>query len=426
MNNAIIKNVKIPSLENEVFHAVIMNGRYEKIVSAFSYHAEEMIKQEGSPNIEIIDAEGWIMLPTFTDIHTHLDKAYTYEQIPNKTGTLVEAIENYKELAGEFEVENIKKRMKKVLEQALANGTGRMRTHINVNSGPGGLKALQTACGLKAEYKNLIDLQVIAMIADPIEELKEDSSFLLSLIKNDIDGVGGAPHLSENCTEEIKILFAFAAEYQMLIDLHVDEQDDPAVRSIEEIIAQVKHYKYQRKTTVGHLCTLSAMETNEALSIIKEIVGESINIVTLPAANLCLQGRDDQKNVRRGTTRVKEFLANNACIAAASDNINDPFHPFGNADMLLTALMSAYANHLTGTEDIKKVFDMITKNPSEIFHEKVDIKIGEKADFVLLEGSSLADVLANQRPGRKVFRNGHWTSIRTVKQTVERGYNIHA
>lgn len=119
-------------------------------------------------------------------------------------------------------------------------------------------------------------------------------------------------------------------------------------------------------------------------------------------------------------------MANNACIAAASDNINDPFHPFGNGDMLLTALLSAYANHLTGTEDIRKVFEMITKNPSEIFHEKVDIKTGEKADFVLVEGSSLADVLANQRPGRKVFRNGHWTSIRTVNQTVERGYNIHA
>lgn len=307
MNNVIIKNVKIPSLEDDVFHAVIMDGRYEKIVSAFSYHAEEVIKNEDSPQIEIIDAEGWIMLPTFTDIHTHLDKAYTYEQILNKTGTLLEAIENYQEMAGGFEAENIKKRMKKVLEQALANGTGRMRTHINVNSGPDGLKAIQTACGLKAEYKNLIDLQVIAMIADPIAELKEDSGFLLSLIKNDIDGIGGAPHLSENCTEEIKVLFAFAAEHQMLVDLHVDEQDDPAVRSIEEIIAQVKHYEYQHKTTVGHLCTLSAMETNEASSIIKKIVGENINIVTLPAANLCLQGREDQKMFEGGLLGLKNF-----------------------------------------------------------------------------------------------------------------------
>lgn len=425
MNNCLIKDVCIPSLNLDRAHIIMKNGRYDTIMPAVSNEASIFLENWQQEKEDVIDGNGWTMLPTFTDIHTHLDKAFTSEQISNSSGTLREAIENYQSALPEFKEEDMIERMRRLMDRALSYGTGRMRTHINVSEDNTGNMALQAASKIKEEYKGILDLQIIAMVGRISTPLTKNAALQHCLLSYNIDGIGGAPHLSENCNEEIEDIFAFASTRNLLVDLHVDEQDNPNVRSIYHIIDQVKKYDYQKKTTAGHLCSLSAMEEKTAASIIDEMVQEQIYAVTLPTANLCLQGRDDKKNVRRGTTRVMSFLEKEAVIAVGSDNVNDPFHPFGDGDMLLTALVSAYANHLTSQKDISRLFQMITTKPAEIFGETNCIQEGEKADFILIEGTGEIELLSVQPGGRKMYRNGRWVSVRQETVNVLQKGNIY-
>lgn len=426
MNNFLIKNVCVPGLDLDEAHIVIKDGRYDTIMPAVSNEALIFIQNWEKDNKKTVDGRGWTVLPTFTDIHTHLDKAFTYEQVPNYSGTLREAITNYQSALPSFTEEAMMERMRRLMDRAVSYGTGRMRTHINAGEDKAGNIALQAASKIKEEYRGILDLQIIAMVGNMSQPLTKNTELQDVLLSNNIDGIGGAPHLSESCHEEIEDLFAFASSRDLLVDLHADEQDDPEVRSISHIIKQVKKYDYQKKTTAGHLCSLSAMEEEAAFSIIDEMIQEQIYAVTLPAANLCLQGRDDKKNVRRGTTRVTSFLDKEAVIAAGSDNVNDPFHPFGDGDMLLTALIAAYANHLTSQKDISRLFQMITTKPAEIFGQTNHIQEGEKADFVLIEGKGEVELLSVQPGGRKMYRNGRWVSERQETVSVWKKGNIYA
>ena len=87
-----------------------------------------------------------------------------------------------------------------------------------------------------------------------------------------------------------------------------------------------------------------------------------IAVVTLPAANLFLQGRDAGQLPPRGLTRVRELLDAGVPVAAASDNIQDPFIPIGSGDLLEIARWTLVAGHL-GLGDLPTAFDMVSPFP---------------------------------------------------------------
>lgn len=111
--------------------------------------------------------------------------------------------------------------------------------------------------------------------------------------------------------------------------------------------------------TASHTCALSAYDDHYARYVIEKVKKANLNIITLPTTNLILQGRLDKQPIRRGITRVKELLDNGINLSFGQDNFRDTFYPFGSADLLQVALISAHAAQLTLPNEIEKVFDMI-------------------------------------------------------------------
>ncbi len=66
------------------------------------------------------------------------------------------------------------------------------------------------------------------------------------------------------------------------------------------------------------------MDRPDFEAIPEQIIALKLGVVTLPAANLYLQGRDCEKLPPRGLTRVAEIVRSGVPIATASDNIEDP------------------------------------------------------------------------------------------------------
>ncbi|WKB36438.1 amidohydrolase family protein [Terrilactibacillus sp. S3-3] len=138
-----------------------------------------------------------------------------------------------------------------------------------------------------------------------------------------------------------------------------------------------------------------------------------IGAITLPGANLFLQGRADKGLVRRGITRVKELRAMGVPVATASDNINDPFHPFGRGDLLQIGLLTAYAAHMAGRDDLSAILDMISTIPAGFYGiENHGLKEGASAQFVLADTGNIYDLFSFQSPTRFVYAHGQWLSER--------------
>jgi cytosine deaminase len=108
-----------------------------------------------------IDAGGRAVLPGFVEPHIHLDKALIYRRQPARDGTLEEAIRLTGQLKAEQDRDDVLERSRAVLDMAVANGTIAIRAHPDVDPIQG-LLGVETALTVREEYRDLLDLDVVA------------------------------------------------------------------------------------------------------------------------------------------------------------------------------------------------------------------------------------------------------------------------
>ena len=415
----LISDMKYFSLKVSDGKIVDLKEQYSYIYDGNAYPIDREFPINSQNEIKL-NVNGRAVLPGLVDSHMHMDKAFSLAFAPNQSGTLQEAVNSYLTAFPNFTYENIKNRIMRTALQALSFGTTVIRTHIDFDTRVDikiMFRALQAALEVKERLKDYIHIQIVLMC--PFYELNQkDLEFLDMAAAMGVDGIGGASHLGKAPEENIKQIFQIAIKHNKFIDLHTDESDDPNVKTIKLIIQETGKNGYQGKVTVGHLCSLSAMNEREASEIIEDIGKAKISVITLPAANMYLQGRGDRGLVRRGVTRIRELSDAGVQIAVASDNINDPFHPFGRGDLVMIGLLAGYAAHFGSPEDLYKLLLMMTAIPANIVGmESYGIKEGHNASFVILDANSIEQIFTNIPDKRWVYHNNHWT-IRTDGKPV--------
>lgn len=413
-------NVRLPLAEGGgLFRLAAENGRWTSaepqagLIPAPDYEPIGSLSFDRLRETKRIDFEGRVALPGFVDAHMHLDKAYSLPLVRNRSGTLHEAIQNYRAAAPFFSKETIRERIVKAAERAASYGSAVLRSHLDVPFHLGrdiAMRTVEAALEARERVRGFVDIQYFPMyFHDPATE-RELTDFASETLRMGIDGVGGAPHLAPDPEANIAWAFRIATAFDRPIDLHADESDDPSVKTIDAYCELVRLHGYGGRATAGHLCSLSAMEHGEAERLIGKMASAGVAAVTLPAVNLYLQGRGDRGNVRRGVTRIRELAEAGVRVAAASDNIQDPFHPFGRGDLLQIGLMTAYAAHLAGEEDIPAVLRMLTHVPAEVTGlREYGIRPGSLAQFVAFDAFSAEELFQELPATRWVYNKSRWT-----------------
>ncbi|TYR79355.1 amidohydrolase family protein [Priestia megaterium] len=419
-------NVRLPIMhDHALFEVKISDGMYTSIVLQNGYledddfiplHAEILGRET------FLDVQGRVLLPGFVDMHMHLDKAHSLPQVPNISGTLREAVENYSASILSFPEEELRQRMLKTALQALANGTTTIRTHIDFNCSLDEdvlFRGIQAAVEVRDELSPYMDIQVVPLFSS----INPNDDLVMKKIKRaidmEIDAIGGCPHLAPNPKLEIDTLFSLAKSYNKPLDLHVDESDDPNVDTIIYIAEKTLDYRMQRKVVVGHLCSLAGMDEGKVQKILTLIKKAEMGVVTLPAANLYLQGRQDKGIVRRGVTRIREIQDAAIPIATASDNVHDPFHPFGKADLLQIGLLTGYVAHMGSPSEQRQLLRMITSIPARLIGKmKYGVEEGNAANFVLLNVQSVEEIWTEIPETRFVFAKHRWVSVKETHQRL--------
>ncbi|MCM3130043.1 MULTISPECIES: amidohydrolase family protein [unclassified Paenibacillus] len=419
-------NATLHGLEHKgkLYDIYIREGRFESVQEQTS--CEERVQaadiasfglpMEGEKHgrQNVFDLNGRMILPGMVDIHMHLDKAFSLPQVGNQTGTLLEAIQNYSSAASSFSKETIRARIVRTALQAVSYGSTRLRSHLdfNVNAGEDiAMRTVEAALEARALLGGVVELELYPMV--PYRDLgRRGMELIEESLRMGLDGIGGAPHLSAKPDADIEGIFELAVRLGVPIDLHCDETDNPEMKTVLKVAQETLRYDYYGKVNTGHLCSLSSMPAAEADELIEMMSLAGVHAATLPAANLYLQGRADLGPVRRGVTRVRELMEGGVTLAAASDNIHDPFHPFGRGDLLQIAQLTGYAAHYGSPEDMVRLLDMVTVNPALIAGlENYGIRAGGTADFVIVDARSPEEVFTCLPAGRWVAKSGAWVSV---------------
>jgi len=404
-HDLVIRQARIWGREGR-WDVAVAGGRYAEIAPA--------VAARGAREVE---AGGRLLAPAFVDPHIHLDKVLVAEDVrPNRSGTLGEAIAILWERKAAYTVDEIVRRAGQVIESAVVTGTTRIRTHVDVDT-IGKLRPLEGVAAARERYRDLVDVEIVAFPQEGVVRDPGTADLLARAVEAGADLVGGMPHNEASPADSrrhVEICFEIALRHGRDIDMHVDETDDPASRTLEIVADLTLANGYQGRVTAGHTCALAAYPDDYARAVIDKLARAGVHMITNPATNLMLQGRLDRQPVRRGVTRVKELLAAGVNVAMGQDCVKDTFYPFGRADMLEVALITAHAAHLSLPPEVETVFAMGTTLAARVLRiPDYAVETGHRADFMLLDASTPAEAIRLQAPRRLVVRQG-----RVVAETV--------
>ena len=366
---------------------------------------------------EEIDLNGKLVMAPYVDPHLHLDYVYTLSELGQEgagSGTLFEAIELWPQFKKTLTVESVKRLAMKGIKDEVSQGVQHIRTHIDVTDP--NFTALKAMLELKAELKDVVDIQIVAFPQEGMYMYKGGRDLVEEALKMGADVVGGIPHYEparEFGEKSIHDIVKMAMKYDKLIDVHCDETDDPHSRFVELLNGLVYMEDYGSKTTASHTCSFGSADDSYAFRMLDIFQKTKLNFIACPTENAYLQGRQDTYPKRRGLTRVKEFIEYGINVAFAQDSINDPWYPMGNGNMMNILDNGIHLAQIMSAEDVKTNFDLITYNGARCLNiqDSYGLEVGKAANFIVLNESSVyeamrkrVDVLASVRNGNFLFR----------------------
>lgn len=356
------------------------------------------------------DLAGRVVIPGLVDAHTHLDKSYVPTH--NQSGTLLEAIDVWRQYKVTRTKADIERTVRRALQTAIANGVTAMRSHVDVEATTD-LKTVETILEVREAFCDQIDLQLVAL---GYATNAASHATMRSALALGVDLVGGAPALTPDPAAELNALFALAEAVGKSLDLHIDETEDPAMCCLAGFAERTVAHGLQGQVTAGHCCSLAFVDPATAEQVIAKVADAAMHIVTLPSCNLVLMGRN-QHPTPRGVTLVQPFLDAGVNISAASDNVHDPFNPFGSYDLLQIANLNAHVAHLSGAAQIQESLRMVTSRPAAALGLRdYGSREGTIADLVVLDTTSVLAAVTDVPARLATFKGGRLL----VRTTIER------
>ncbi len=358
-------------------------------------------------DLPVIDMQGAILLPCFTDMHTHLDKGHIWPRRANPNGTFLGALENVAEdRAANWSASDVRARMDFALRCAWAHGTAAIRTHLD-SIPPQDDISWPVFDEMRADWAGRIALQGACLVA--IENVDADGPYAhtADLVARYGGVLGAVSYPVPDLDAKLDIIFAHAAARNIAsIDFHSDETKDPASATLRAIAQAKLRAGYDGTVVVGHCCSLAQQSLDEANRTLDLVAEADLKVVSLPMCNLYLQDREAGRTPRwRGVTLVHEMVARGIDVSFASDNTRDPFYAYGDLDMVEVMREATRIAHLDHSRD--DWIRAFTATPAGACGLNTPtLAVGTPADVVIFKARDWNEFFARPQTDRIVLRQG--------------------
>lgn len=297
------------------------------------------------------DAAGALVFPAFADAHVHLDKTHTWHRAPNRSGTFSEALTTLAHDKENWTGADLHRRAGFALRTAWAHGTRAIRSHIDTGF-PQAERSHVAMAELRAQWHGRIAIQTVPLCGGDLYATSAGENIADLALRYGASALGGFLQMSPGLPAQLDRLLAIARDRGVGIDLHVDENGNPAAECLRHVAEAVIRSQFTLPVVCGHCCSLAVQEPARARSTIELLREARIGIISLPLCNLYLQDRRSaaaafpRTPLWRGLTLIHDLLDAGIPVACASDNVRDAFFAFGDYDLLEVYTQSVRLAHL--------------------------------------------------------------------------------
>lgn len=384
---------------------MVEDGAIAGIGAAGGFHLD-------GEDVPKLDVGGRILLPRLVDVHTHIDKGHIWPRRANPDGTFLGALTSTEaDREANWSSDDVARRMDFSLRCAYAHGTGALRTHIDSLGKQTGI-SWPVFAELREDWRGRIALQATALF--PIDLISTDEAqfrAVVATVARHGGVLGGVTYLGEapgpRLDRALDTLFQAAAAEGLDLDLHVDESLEPQARTLERIADAAIRNRFSGRILAGHCCSLAIHDDAERARVIDKVAEARIAVVSLPMCNMYLQDRAPARTPRwRGVAPLHELRAAGAPVMVASDNTRDPFHAYGDLDMLEVFREATRILHLDhSTNDWLRA---VAATPADLMglDRAGRLEAGDPADMILMPARSTDELLARPHADRLVIVAG--------------------
>jgi cytosine deaminase len=398
----ILRNARLADAENELTDIGIAGGRIAALAPALAADGESL------------DVQGRLVSPGFVETHIHLDKSCILDRCKSERGDLEEAIAEAARAKAAFTPEDVHARAVRTLEKAILQGTTHMRTHLEVDPGVG-LRSLEGVLPLIKQYGWAIDLEICVFPQEGLLNNPGTDELMVEALERGCRVVGGAPYTDSDPPGQIDRIFELARTYDLDIDMHLDFGPTAAGMDLEHVCRRTEEFQYGGRVAIGHVTKATSLAMPQFEAMAKRLADAGVALTVLPSTDLYLMGRHHthDHNVTRGVVPAHKLIRHGVNCSLSSNNILNPFTPFGDCSQLRMANLYANIAQVGKKADMRECFNMVTRRPAELMRlEDYGLEVGKAADLVVLDATAPEMAVAELNPVLYAFKRGRMTVSR--------------
>ncbi len=396
----LIQNARTRSEPGKLLDIAIEGGRIAQIGAGLAVEAAQ-----------VIDAEGTLVTESFVNGHLHLCKVYTLSMLDDEAlgayssgsmGGAMTAIELAARVKERYDAAWIIENVRRAVRLANRFGNTHIRAFADTDTKAKleGVKALLQA---REEFRDRVEIQVVAFPQDGVVRDPGAEEYVRQALEMGADVVGGIPwieYTDADAREHIDRMFALAQEFDRDVSMLVDDAGDPGLRTLEMLAVKTIETGWEGRVTAQHARAMALYPEPYYRKVRALLERARIGVVSDPQTGPLY-------------ARVKDLYAHGVRIALGQDDIADAYYPFGRNNMLEVAFLAAHLMWMSSRPEMEILYDLITTHAAEALGiEDFGLRVGGRADLVVLNAASVWEAIWNHEAPRYVIKNGRDVTLR--------------
>lgn len=266
-------------------------------------------------------------------LHAHLDKSnlITPEMLLKaQQASMQDKWRLYRDLKSSYTFNDVYCRAEKALHKFIKQDVPVLRTFADADSTVGQM-CIDALCKLKEDYHYDIKLEIAIQPLEGVILPQSYSAFSEACSKADL--VGGLPSRDKDPREHIRILFDLATKYNLPVDIHIDQLNDPDEIETEILLETIEETKFANQVNAIHCISLAAKPITYQQEIASRLAFKNVGVIVCPSAALSMRPPNKQAIVHNSIAPIQTLHSNNVRIALGIDNVSDLFMPLVDGDM---------------------------------------------------------------------------------------------
>ncbi|AIY02941.1 N-isopropylammelide isopropylaminohydrolase [Arthrobacter sp. PAMC 25486] len=353
----------------------------------------------------VVDGRGRLLLPSFSDVHVHLDSTRLglpfreHTGAPGVWGMMLNDRNNWRNAET-----SIGERVETTLQMMIERGTTRVRSYAQVDV-DAGLERFEAVAAARETHKDRADVQIIAFPQAGLLREQGSAAVLDEALKAGADVVGGIDpcSLDRDPVKHLDIVFGLAEKYQLPVDIHLHEPGELGHFSADLIAERTRALGMQGQVTISHGYPLWGVSEAHTRALIETWAELDISTATVAPGG-------------RHQLPLAQLVEAGVRVGLGEDGQRDYWSPYGNADMLDRTWQLAFTSGFRADELIEHAMAVATMGGASILDrstprlrsaaDRPGTQPSDVASFILLPGDSVAAAVMDRPADRTVLHRG--------------------